>query len=123
MLSPDLQRIAHIRDYCIEIGATIDRYGNSFEIFEKDTDYQKSVSFSILQIGELCGKLSEDFRKETAGMIPWAAIRGMRNFFAHNYGSMSRSEIWKTAIKDIPPLLEFCEQTLRNNSNGEQLWS
>lgn len=27
MLPPDLQRIEHIRDYCVEIEKTIQRYG------------------------------------------------------------------------------------------------
>ena len=112
MQSPDLQRLAHIRDYCVEIAQTIDRYGASFDCFEADPDYQKSVSFSILQIGELGSNLSQSFRDETASEIPWAAIRGMRNLFAHNYGSMSREIIWKTANADIPELLRFCERTL-----------
>ena len=112
MQSPDLQRIAHIRDYCVEIEETIARYGKSFEVFSADTDYQKSVSFSILQIGELSGKLTEKFRNETSKYVPWPAIKGMRNFFAHNYGSMSREIIWKTANEDIPVLLEFCNKTL-----------
>ena len=112
MQSPDWQRVEHIREYCEEIGKTIDRYGDSFEVFARDTDYQKSVSFSILQIGELSGKLSEAFRNETAAAVPWAAIKGMRNFFAHNYGSMSREIIWKTANEDIPSLLRFCNRML-----------
>ncbi len=57
MQLPDLQRIEHIKEYCEEIANTINRYGNSFDIFDEDIDYQKSVSFSILQIGELVGKL------------------------------------------------------------------
>ena len=113
MQPPDLQRISHIRDYCLEIRETIYRYGDSFDIFTKDMDYQKSISFSILQIGELSGNLSETFRNETAGEIPWAAIRGMRNFFAHNYGSMSREVIWKTAKEDIPSLLAFCDKLIK----------
>lgn len=58
MKSPDLQRLAHIRDYCLEIEKTINRYGRSFDAFDQDADYQRSVSFSILQIGELSGGLS-----------------------------------------------------------------
>ena len=112
MLSPDGQRMEHIRDYCVEIQETIARYGKSFAVFAEDLDYQKSVSFSLLQIGELSGKLSDAFRNETAGEIPWAAIKGMRNIFAHNYGSMSRAVIWKTANEDIPRLLSFCEKIL-----------
>ena len=48
MLRPDLQRLEHIRDYCDEIQKTIKRYGASFEIFDSDADYQRSVSFCIL---------------------------------------------------------------------------
>lgn len=61
MLQPDLQRLEHIRDYCDEIQKTIKRYGASFEIFDSDADYQRSVSFCILQIGELSGRLSSEF--------------------------------------------------------------
>lgn len=50
MLPPDAQRLAHIRDYCLEIRKTIKRYGESFETFDSDPDYQRSVSFCILQI-------------------------------------------------------------------------
>lgn len=74
MLPPDLQRIKHIRDYCVEIQKTIDRYGNSFEIFNTDADYQRSISFSIMQIGELSGGLSAEYRKETANRVQWGPI-------------------------------------------------
>ena len=42
MQSPDLQRIKHIRDYCLAIGETIRRYGDSLEIYASDPDYQMS---------------------------------------------------------------------------------
>lgn len=51
MLPPDAQRSAHIRDYCLEIRKTIERYGESFEIFDSDPDYQRSVSFCICRLG------------------------------------------------------------------------
>lgn len=35
---------------------------------------------NILQIGELAGKLTEDYRAETNDVIPWTAIKSMRNF-------------------------------------------
>ena len=65
-----------------------------------------------MQIGELSNSLSDDYRKQTADIIPWSAIRGMRNLFAHNYGSMSRDIIWKTVKEDIPGLLSFAEKAL-----------
>lgn len=115
MLSPDLQRIKHIRDYCVEIEKTIQRYGKSFEIFDNDADYQRSISFSILQIGELSGSLSQEFRQSTAHQVQWGPMKGMRNLVAHNYGSMSRDIIWETATMDIPALKAFCDTQLTEN--------
>lgn len=112
MMQPDLQRIAHIRDYCVEIEKTIARYGDTFAAFDLDPDYQRSVSFSILQIGELSGGLSQEFRQATASRVQWGPMKGMRNLVAHNYGSMSREIIWETAVTDIPALKKFCEEML-----------
>ncbi|MCQ2431178.1 MAG: DUF86 domain-containing protein [Clostridia bacterium] len=112
----DRQRIQQIYDYCGEIEKTIERYGNSFTAFDSDADYQRSVSFCILQIGELSGGLSEELRNETKHQIPWSSIKGMRNLVAHSYGSMSRSILWETAIQDIPYLKSFC----RNLLNSEE---
>lgn len=114
MLPPDLQRLEHIRDYCDEIQKTIARYGKSFDIFDADADYQRSVSFCILQIGELSSRLSPEYREATADRIQWGPIKGMRNLVAHSYGSMSRDIIWETAVTDIPVLRRFCDQQINN---------
>ena len=112
MMSPDLQRIKHIRDYCTAIAKTIERYGHSFEVYSADADYQRSISFSILQIGELSGGLSEEFRQKTAHRIQWGPMKAMRNLVAHNYGKADHHIIWETATVDIPALLQFCEEQL-----------
>ena len=112
MLPPDLQRLEHIRDYCDEIQKTIERYGNSFEVFDDDADYQRSVSFCILQIGELSGRLSPEYRQATASRIQWGPIKGMRNLVVYSYESMSRDIIWETAVSDIPVLRDFCNEQL-----------
>lgn len=111
-MSPDLQRIKHIRDYCIAIRDTIKRYGNSFEVYAGDADYQRSISFSILQIGELSANLSAEFKQETAYRVQWGPMKAMRNLVAHNYGKMDQSIIWETATVDIPALLQFCNELL-----------
>ena len=113
MQSPDLQRLSHIRDYCLEIQKTIARYGNDYAIFDKDADYQRSIAFCILQIGELGGTLAEEYRKATSQRVQWGPRKGRRNLVAHSYGSMSREIIWETATVDIPTLLQFCEEQLQ----------
>lgn len=117
MLPPDLQRIEHIREYCAAIEGTIARYGRSFEAFDADPDYQRSVSFSILQIGELSAGLSQAYKEQTAARIQWGPIKGMRNLVAHSYGTMDREIIWETALTDIPVLKAFCDEQLEGNEN------
>ena len=58
MVLRDRQCLIKIREYCEDIQATVLRYGSTFEIFQSDRDFQHSVSFCILQIGELVGGLT-----------------------------------------------------------------
>ncbi len=114
MLPPDLQRISRIREYCDIIQRTISRYGADFDVFIADIDYQQSVAFSLLQIGELVGGLSEDYRRTTARLMPWSSMKGMRNMVAHDYGNVNRERMWNTATTDIPVLKQFCDTQLEN---------
>ena len=111
----DLDRIRHIRQYCEDISKTIFRFGDSFDMFSKDIDFYNSISMSIMQIGELVGGLSDNFKDTTRAQMPWRLIRGMRNHFAHGYATMDKSDIWETATKDIPNLLCFCERVIKEN--------
>ena len=119
MDSSDIDRIRHIKCYCDDIAETIDRFGDSLDTFSRDTDYYKSVSMSIMQIGEITTGLSESFKKATRAMIPWELIKGMRNHFAHGYATMEKSDIWETATKDIPYLLHFCESIIEENTTHD----
>ena len=114
MMPPDLQRLQHILDYCNEIEKTVERYGKSFEIFDQDADYQRSIAFSILQIGELSGGLSEAYRISTADRMQWGPMKGMRNMVAHHYGAMDRQMIWQTVMTDIPELKAFCMEQINS---------
>ena len=114
MRSPDNDRrtLAHIIRYCEKIGATVARFGPSFEDFACDPDSVDSVSMNILQIGELAGALSGDYVERTRRAMDWRSIKGMRNIFAHDYGSMDLERTWYTAVTDVPALKEFCQGEL-----------
>ena len=112
MANRDKSILEHIKNYCEEIGSFIERFGKNSQTFTTDRAYFNAVSMCILQIGELSNSLSEEFRAETSGKIPWVNIRGMRNIVAHAYGSLDEDLVWKTAIKDIPELLDFCNTEL-----------
>ena len=72
---PDFQCLERIRDYRDEIQKTVARYGQSFETFDVDANYQRSVVFCILQIGRLVGGLSEEYRQKTVSRIQWGLSR------------------------------------------------
>ena len=105
----DQHRLSHIIDYCKRIHATIERFGNSYDSFVADEDYQQSIAFSILQIGELVAGLSDEYKESTKGKMPWQAIKAMRNIVAHGYGNIELDVVWRTAFEDIPRLRAFCE--------------
>jgi uncharacterized protein with HEPN domain len=113
MKDSDLQRIAHIKAYCEDIAESVVRFGDSLDALVADKDYFKSVSMSILQIGELSCGLSDEFKDATREQIPWGLVRGMRNHFAHRYAAMEKADIWETAVRDIPNLLKFCDGILQ----------
>ena len=112
MANRDKSVLEHIKNYCKEIDSFIERFGDDYKIFIGDRAYFNAVAMCILQIGELSNSLSEEFRDETSGKIPWVNIKGMRNIVAHNYGSLDEKLVWETATNDIPELLEFCNTEL-----------
>ena len=110
---PDRDRniIEHILRYCLEIETAHDDFGHSRERFDHSTTYQNAVSMCILQIGELVNHLSEDFRTGHSE-IPWHKIRGMRNYVAHEYGSIDFDVVWFASTKSILEPRAFCENIL-----------
>lgn len=103
----DRQRLVKIEEYCEDIQASMDRFGCSFSEFCGDAAYQGSVSFCLLQIGELVGKLTEEYRATTKAQIPWPRIKGLRNVIVHDYGSIDLEGGWKTITSNIPELRRF----------------
>ena len=112
MLSPDFQRIQHIYDYCSDIANMLERFGESYRAFQSDAAYQKVIAFDILQIGELSGKLSREYRLATANRIQWSLVKGVRNIVVHDYGSVDLEQLWEIVEVDIPVLRQFCEEQI-----------
>ena len=104
--------LEHIADYCDDIQDAVDLIESSYERFISDKQSQYSIAFSIMQIGELVGKLSEELRASTKQEIDWPAVKGMRNIIVHDYGEVRLSVVWNVATLDIPPLKAFCEKHL-----------
>jgi uncharacterized protein with HEPN domain len=68
----------------------------------------KTQSAKLLVIGEAVRRLSEDFRARHSE-IPWTRIAGMRDKLIHTYDAVDLDEVWKTATKEIAPLISYLE--------------
>lgn len=68
-MKKNIDILEHIRIYCGDIEAAVERFGKEKSVFDADRDYRNSVCMSLLQIGELTGHLTEDFREETKESI------------------------------------------------------
>ena len=102
----------YIIKHCKRIEEKID--GLSEKNFLADADIKDIVCFNVLQIGELVKGLSPAFLSQYNKM-PWKDIKGMRDWVAHGYGTISFDEVWKTASKDVIPLRKYCEAILKEN--------
>ena len=99
----DIDNLSAILDYCDRIHSITERFGNSYEQYRADADYQDAVMMNVFQIGEATNRLSDEC-KETLDMIPWHEIYGTRNVIAHGYVKVKDEIIWKIVERDIPIL-------------------
>lgn len=106
-LDRDISILEHIVSYCEQIEQTVARFGNDYETFVNDVVYRSAAVLCILQIGELVGKLTEEFRT-THAVVLWRKIKAMRNIVAHSYGSIDSEITWEIIQDDIPELKAYC---------------
>ena len=112
-LDRDASILEHIVSYCGQIELTVERFGDSYDTFQTDAIYRNAAALCILQIGELVGKLTENFR-DSHDAIPWRKIKAMRNIVAHSYGTVDSEITWEIIQDGIPELKAYCLQILQN---------
>ena len=99
--------------YCEQVEQTHRYFHDDQDLFFNEQEgfvYRNSVAMPILQIGELVKNLSEDYLRNNKA-IPWRAIMGMRDIFAHHYGSVDYQELWQTTHEDIEELFHYLQQS------------
>ena len=110
-LRRDAVIIRHMVRYCDEIDAAMRTFGDSETVFLENSVYRNAVSMPVQQIGELVKHLTDAF-VAAHPEIPWRQIKGMRDWFAHQYLKMDAHVIWTVAKEDLPALRNFCEDWL-----------
>lgn len=108
MTSRDRELLQRISEYCSRIEDYCRQIGRDKEQFLITPMVQDACCMCIVQIGELSGLLSDDFR-QTSVEIPWRAIKGTRNFYVHNYGKVDLNYVWDAVVYDIPELHKWCD--------------
>ncbi len=112
----DEQLICHIARYCDEIEYALTQFHRDKSLFLSDPIFFNACCMPLMQIGELAKRLSNELLINNQD-IPWKQIKGMRDFFAHDYLSMDKEIIWNTILKGIPSLSMKCQCILRENSS------
>lgn len=107
----DISVLRHMLKYCQEIEDALVYFGNDEALFRNNAVFRNAVCMPIQQIGELTKHLSDVFIEKNT-QIPWSQIKGMRDWFAHQYFNMDIEVIWEVAIVDIPPLKAFLREML-----------
>lgn len=95
-----------------EIRETVTKFGNSFFSFENDSDYQKSVAFSLTQVGEIIRYNLSGELKEKYADISWDLYRLFRNDLVHEYNTIDLKEVWYFVQNDLKPLEEYVRYIL-----------
>ena len=107
----DIDNLLLMLDHCERIRACVNRFGDDYEIYRADPDYQDAIKMNLLQIGEISNRLSYECTDQIRG-VPWREIYGLRNVIAHGYESLIEERIWNTVKKDIPQLSGALESIL-----------
>ncbi len=116
-VSDYLENIAEAADRAIRYVAGMD-----FAAFEQDTRTQDAVVRNIEIIGEAATRLYQVSPAYTNAHqeIPWAYMRGMRNIIAHEYWGVDIEVVWRTALNDLPGLLQRLHDLLLQQQQREQ---
>lgn len=102
-------------DYCNEVERILNKHSFDIDEFENDAEFQFACGMCIIQIGELVGRMSDDFISQYSS-VPWRQIKGMRNIYAHEYDIIDNELVWETITEDIPELKKKLEFILSESS-------
>lgn len=80
-------------------------HGVIFSRFASAKPLRAAVERQLITIGEAARQVSPEF-KQAHAEIPWRAIIAQRNVLVHEYGEVKVEQIWLTATRDIPQLLQ-----------------
>lgn len=105
-------RVLEMYRIIVETRERIQGLGLTEELFLNDESVQgrtnaDGIFMCVYRVTEEAGNMSSETKADHPE-IPWHAVRGMRNIFAHDYGKLDRKMVWNAATKDFKQLEAFC---------------
>ena len=89
---------------------------NSYDEFMDDKIKLDATIFHLTQIGELCTKFTDEFRKRHPN-IEFRGIIGLRNVMVHGYGTLNFDDIFIVIKEDVPDLIDKYKNILEVEFN------
>lgn len=83
--------------------------GRTRQDLDAERTLLRALERTLELVGECARKIPEEVRSAHP-VVPWKAIVGMRNIIAHEYGRVDLDQIWRTAHRDMPPLVSALER-------------
>ena len=108
MKRTDRLLLADMRDAIVEVSETTPA---SESVFHGDKLVRSHVLRNIQIIGEAASRLTAGL-KDRYPQVPWRAIIGMRHALVHDYFEVDWGEVYRTAVRDAPILLQHIEGIL-----------
>lgn len=110
----DLRILKGMLVYCEDIELTLNRFSRNYEVFAHDRVFFHAISMSLMQVGEMANKLSNEFKERTNHQVNWYKLKAVRNLFAHAYSHVNKRHVWQFATVFTPVYAEFCRQEIIN---------
>ena len=111
--------LKRIVKYSNEISGTITRFELDFDKLSNDYIARNAIAMCILQVGELAGHLTDEF-KAAHNKVVWRDFIAVRNKSAHAYWTMDSEFLWDIATDRIPELKEYCESIIEEKEKREE---
>ena len=86
--------------------------------FEKKWIEQDAIIRNLEIIGGASAKITDELKQKHPDVL-WREMKGMRNFVTHQYFGVELSDIWSTAVNDIPLLKKQTQQMLKDMESAE----
>lgn len=113
-MKDDCLNIEWMIHFCDAIIDDVSTINGNIESYLDDKTLQRSCSFSLLQIGEISKRITDETKSKYSD-VNWRAIAGLRDRIVHRYEPLSQYALWDIITNDIPVLKDSLLQIKKDS--------